>query len=467
MIAAGSMGDSAMRKLVMAALAVSIFAAPAYAAQSRKKVEPPPPPPQFRVDVATRTMALTRLALGFPETSIIGDVSVGMFCSGKTPVYASNAFAAVPKDDYAKVFAAEAAAAGYRQAGSQTDLFATGDGSTPEIQIGAAIVSLSEHGCSVGNIFSPAVAIDAVMRIEWQVYDPLEKKLLYRATNEGATKARREVAHTSDNIEQAKRDEMRGLAALAPDAARDAFQQAAKAILADPNFVAAVRDPNGGPTTAPGTLFPEAATSAPPSPTRIAHIPMSAAPFKDQVTKLREQVVTVETGRGSGSGFYIADGLLLTNQHVIAGTQRVKIRFLGGRQIDGQVVASNAKRDVALIKTDGAGVAGLPLRLENPELTAQVFVVGSPLGEKQEGSVLAGIVSAFRSNPEGPYIQSDVAVTHGNSGGPMFDDKGNVVALVVSGVEKTAINFFIPIADALKALEIGFAGDVQAAGARP
>ena len=137
--------------------------------------------------------------------------------------------------------------------------------------------------------------------------------------------------------------------------------------------------------------------------------------------------MTVRTPRGTGSAFFISDRLLLTTEHVISGFKDVRLRFLGGRQIPAEVVPADARRDVALLETEGAGVTGLALRPDNPELTAPVFVIGSPLGEKQECSISAGIVSGFRDHEFGPMIQSDVSVTRGNSGGPMFDDKGNVI----------------------------------------
>lgn len=442
-------------RLTVIALAFSLLAAPAYAAQARKKApEPPPPPPQFHVDVATRSAALTRLALGFPEISEIGYVSDGLLCRKTAPLYARNAFGDVPKDDYAKVFAAEAAAAGYKIPTTLTDLFVPGDGSGPELQIGATIVSLSEKGCPGTEIVRSFLTIEAVVKVEWQVFDPLEKKLIFRTTNEASTKFRRDLLAQSQMGST--------YAAMAPEAARAAFQQAAKAILADPNFVAALRDPRGGAPaqSQAGELFPEAQNAAPAAvpPVQIIRLPQSTKPFKDHVVQLRDQVVTVVTPGGQGSGFYIADGLLLTNHHVIAGYSRVRLRFYGGREVDGELVSSNAKRDVALIKTAGAGVKGLPLRMDLPELTATVFVIGTPARDRNEGSVISGIVSAFREEKDGPFIQSDVAVTHGNSGGPMFDDMGNVVGLVDKGdTDAPAVNLFIPIGDALKVLDIKFA----------
>ncbi|MBY0511727.1 MAG: serine protease, partial [Rhodospirillaceae bacterium] len=233
---------------------------------------------------------------------------------------------------------------------------------------------------------------------------------------------------------------------------RAAFKDAAKTILADPNFVAAVTDRRGAPVAS--QVAPAAPTTV-----QVAHLPLSKVPFRQQVNDLRKQVITIVTPSGGGSGFYIADGLVLTNEHVIGGFKDVKVKFMGGREVAGQVIASDARRDVALVQTEHVGVPGLPLRTEQPEIASPTFVIGSPLDPKYEGSVISGIVSGFRDHRYGPMIQSDVNVTHGNSGGPMFDEHGNVIGLVDIGIpgqdgQATAINLFIPIADALAKLNI-------------
>jgi S1-C subfamily serine protease len=170
---------------------------------------------------------------------------------------------------------------------------------------------------------------------------------------------------------------------------------------------------------------------------------LSERGFLQQVPLLRAQVVTVRTPSGTGSGFFISEDLLMTNEHVVVGSSAVRLRFFGGREIGGQVVRSDARRDVALVRAESPEAGrGLPLRLDAPMVGSEVFVIGSPLGEAQEGSVTKGIVSALRNDnglavDRGPFIQSDVAVTNGNSGGPMFDDKGNVVGITDLGLIPT------------------------------
>ncbi len=419
------------------------------AQRSRQKAGPPPPPQQFKVDVATQAMAFQRLITSVPTRTVVGQFDFGFLCIGpRVDVYIENAFEGASVNDFISTFSQEATAAGYNIAGGGSDLF--GSQSKPNLLVGGVVTALKVNGCARAG----DQHMEATMSVEWQVFDPLNKKVLFKATNEG-------YARVPVNINQR---------IYAYDAARVAFGAAAKLIVADPNFVAAVKDPNGGPAPSGNSLFPEAATSAPTptSTTQIARIPLSTTDFRAKVADIRQQVVTVLTPQGNGSGFYISQDLLLTNYHVIAGYTDVRVNFFGGRQTAGTVIASDARRDIALVRTERQAYAGLPLRLENPEVASQVFVIGSPLDPKNEGSVSAGIVSGFREHDYGPMLQSDVGVTFGNSGGPMFDDKGNVIALTDLGIpddngDKTQVNLFIPIADGLKKLGIQFGPDAATA----
>lgn len=93
-----------------------------------------------------------------------------------------------------------------------------------------------------------------------------------------------------------------------------------------------------------------------------------------------------------------------------------------------------------------------------PTVGSDVFAVGSPRDEKFRSTVSKGIVSGFREEQNKSYIQSDVNVLPGNSGGPLIDKAGSVVGIAVSGLfinnAPQGINFFIPINDALKSMSI-------------
>lgn len=130
------------------------------------------------------------------------------------------------------------------------------------------------------------------------------------------------------------------------------------------------------------------------------------------------------------------------------------------------MVRADTRRDVALIKTDAQGRAPLSLRPGPLPQGETVFAIGTPLDDSLQNTMTKGIVSAERVEQGLRLIQSDVGINHGNSGGPLIDDKGAVVAIAVSGLlpdsHQMGLNFFIPIDDALKALAL-----TQTAAAEP
>jgi serine protease Do len=137
--------------------------------------------------------------------------------------------------------------------------------------------------------------------------------------------------------------------------------------------------------------------------------------------------------RGEGSGFIVdPDGTILTNAHVVDGATRVTVKLTDHREFEARVVGADAKSDVAVLKIDAHG---LPVvRLGDPnalQVGEWVVAIGSPFGF--ENSVTAGIVSAKGRNlPDDtyvPFIQTDVAVNPGNSGGPLFNLRGEVVGI--------------------------------------
>lgn len=202
---------------------------------------------------------------------------------------------------------------------------------------------------------------------------------------------------------------------------------------------------------------------------KIPALPRSVAPLSEGTSNLQSAVVTIKTDSGTGSGFFISrDGYLLTNQHVVEDNKFVTIKLTTGREMPGEVLRSHKARDVALVKVNESSMSALPLQLDSPDVAAEVYAVGSPKGERHSTTITKGIVSAYRTVDDLQLIQSDTAIHGGSSGGAMVDRFGNVVAVSVSGLTVTAdkmgssINFFIPIADALKFLAIELVGQDSA-----
>ncbi|HQT00598.1 MAG: peptidase [Hydrogenophilales bacterium 16-64-46] len=137
--------------------------------------------------------------------------------------------------------------------------------------------------------------------------------------------------------------------------------------------------------------------------------------------------------RGEGSGFIVsADGLILTNAHVVRGAKEVTVKLTDRREFLARVVGRDDKTDVAVLKIDAANLPTVPLGNPNDLRVGEwVLAIGSPFGF--ENSVTAGVVSAKgRSLPDDgyvPFIQTDVAVNPGNSGGPLFNARGEVIGI--------------------------------------
>src|SRR5690606_27587697 len=140
-------------------------------------------------------------------------------------------------------------------------------------------------------------------------------------------------------------------------------------------------------------------------------------------------------GQSMGSGFIISpDGYVLTNHHVVDGASEVKVKLSDGREFAAEIVGSDEQSDVALLKIDAKGLPALRIGDSGALKPGQwAIAIGSPFG--LDHSVTAGIVSAVgRSNLYAgqqyvPFIQTDVAINQGNSGGPLLNVRGEVIGI--------------------------------------
>ncbi|MCX8003655.1 MAG: DegQ family serine endoprotease [Burkholderiaceae bacterium] len=166
-----------------------------------------------------------------------------------------------------------------------------------------------------------------------------------------------------------------------------------------------------------------------------------------------------EVPRGLGSGFIIsADGYLLTNHHVVDGADEVTVRLRDRSEYTAKIVGSDPQSDVALLKIDATGLPTVKIGDPNKVKVGEwVIAIGSPFG--LDNTVTAGIVSA-KGRETGeylPFIQTDVAVNPGNSGGPLINMRGEVIGInsqifTTSGAY-AGISFAIPIDEAMNVAE--------------
>lgn len=162
--------------------------------------------------------------------------------------------------------------------------------------------------------------------------------------------------------------------------------------------------------------------------------------------------------RGQGSGFIISpDGLVLTNAHVVRNAQRVTVKLTDRREFIAKVLGSDPKTDVAVLRIEAKDLPVVPLgSARDLKVGEWVLAIGSPFGF--ENSVTAGVVSAKgRSLPDDsfvPFIQTDVAVNPGNSGGPLFNARGEVVGINSQIYSRTGgyqgLSFAIPMETVLQ-----------------
>jgi serine protease Do len=213
----------------------------------------------------------------------------------------------------------------------------------------------------------------------------------------------------------------------------------------------------------PGPDFTQLAEQAGPAVVNISVTEKAAAadaqqPDKDDPAyeffrRFRVPVPKQQPRHGVGSGFIVSpDGYILTNAHVVDGAKEVDVKLTDRREFLAKVVGTDPKSDIALIKIDAKDLPVVHIgRSRDVKAGEWVVAMGSPFGF--ENSVTAGIVSAKSRSLPGdgyvPFIQTDVAVNPGNSGGPLFDMQGNVVGINSQIYSQTGgymgLSFAIPI----------------------
>jgi S1-C subfamily serine protease len=282
-------------------------------------------------------------------------------------------------------------------------------------------------------LYRKGPAATVVMTAHWEIYSSLERKVVAKVTTSGGADFQPKL---NDSI-------------MPPVLA--AFREHVRQLLASRELRSVVTNTAAG--------VPGATTQS----SQSTIVLLGGSRIARPLSQAMSSVAIIFAADGSGSGFLVSkDGYLLTNRHVVGASRFVKVKWSDGSEVLGEVVRSDARRDIALVKAEAGSRAALALRTAGVELGEAVFAVGTPLGEKQQNTVTKGIVSASRVYDGQPFIQSDVAVTSGNSGGPLLDEKGFVVGLTVFGLAPTGapigLNFFIPIDDALRALALRSAG---------
>jgi len=371
------------------------------------------------------TRLAVKLAVGQPWEVEQG----GMFCATTRSQVWQGGQVDFPIKTLQDPFRAQFLAAGLKMEGDPDNLFETAPASA-DYAVAGVVVDMHQRFCRPRS--TPAEVNNAngevSMTIDWQIYSRLQKQIVA-------------TAHTTGHAEM--KDATPGGAQIL---LVDAFSANVKELAAS----AELRRVLAGAPRAESELVKPAPQPA---------ISLLGADAGENVDAAVKSVVLVRTGAGEGSGVLISkDGYILTAAHVVGDSPGVTIRWSDGAETNGQVVRIAKGRDVALIKTNDHAHAPLKLRRDEPAVGDEVFAIGALYGQKFQSSVTRGVMSADRIFDGYAFIQSDVTVDPGASGGPLLDSQGRVIGLTVLGYRPlgmpSGVNLFVPARDAIDFLSL-------------
>ena len=380
---------------------------------------------------AAATFEFARLKSKIVQGDKIGHSHTGMFCMDHGDLRAGAKIEEIANAEAALAFKTELAALGLASGTPEISSFdAAPPKSDPDYRVGGVLQSMELDECSDGTRRKG----DMSLTVKWEVFAPKLQKVVLATTTTGT--------FHSDSFETVVGREFESRAYVA------SLQQ----LMTDPNFKALQ------PVTGPGaTAAASLTTDTPLAPLHLKQAAAVSGGTQTNAAILKTAVVTVLHDNVTGSGFYIADGYVLTNRHVVGTTHYVKVKLANGRVLVGEVVRDDARRDVALIKTESAGVAPLHVSMAEPSVGEDVYAIGSPLGQELAGTFTRGVLSGSRESDGLEFLQSDVAINPGNSGGPLLDPNSTVIGLTVSKINRgVGLSFFIPIREAANKLALIF-----------
>lgn len=191
--------------------------------------------------------------------------------------------------------------------------------------------------------------------------------------------------------------------------------------------------------------------------TTLADVPRELGAEEQNVVRIARQVspAVVRVGQeegGSGSGVIVrSDGIVLTNAHVVGLSRTVRVGLADGRRVDGKVIGRDPSLDVAVVRIDAPNLPVAQIGdSDRLEVGQTAIAIGNPLG--LERTVTTGVISAINRSPRGisldGLIQTDAAISPGNSGGPLLDSRGRVIGIntaVLRAVGAQGLGFAVPI----------------------
>ncbi len=153
-----------------------------------------------------------------------------------------------------------------------------------------------------------------------------------------------------------------------------------------------------------------------------------------RLNEMLKSSVSIKVDDGHGSGIIISeDGYIVTNYHVVAGTKSIEVIFNDDTRATGKVIRHSTLADLALVKVEKTGLKALPLSdAKDPEIGVDVWAIGTPRSLELGQTLSKGIISSVRKANDLAYIQTDVTISPGNSGGALINRKGEINGIITS-----------------------------------
>lgn len=182
--------------------------------------------------------------------------------------------------------------------------------------------------------------------------------------------------------------------------------------------------------------------------------------YSEMVKYANKSCVTIKSDRGHGSGFVVGSkGMIITSNHVIENANQIQVHFSNGVEFDAEIVSIDKNYDVALLKIPGSGYQPLKLNISETELGEEISTIGTPANLELGQSISKGVISGKRLMDNKVYLQLNMAVSPGNSGGPLLNSNGEVLGVVfakVIGEGVEGIAFAVPTSKLIESLNISY-----------
>jgi S1-C subfamily serine protease len=388
-------------------------------------------PARIELPPGGRVMEFAKWKSVIPPNDVVGVVKPGMFCTEDRELQYTKKIDEWLQFSVNKAFKAEVVRYGFSTPDDAISVFDDKGNSGTDYRVGATLMAFDYRSCG-----DKEQSGSAYSKVKWEVFSVRRQQVVYSAVIESSFASSKDLPEKEFDA-----DVMAGLV---------------DNLLADPAFVAVIKS---------GGMAEAAPTQSQPA-LHLDPGQVIAGGVDKGTPKILAAVATVESGIGSGSAFYISQqGYLLTNKHVVGDDKFVRVKLSNGRSLVGEVIRADKVRDVALLHTDPVAGEALALRPDAGTVGEVVYAVGSPFGQSLSGTITRGVLSARRVFEGVPYLQSDVAVNPGNSGGPLIDGNGRVIGMSAIKSDAQGINMFIPIDDVLDKLSVTLGASVAMAPA--